>query len=313
MKIWKAKPKLLISAMDGGSLERRVVRLLEKPWARRWRVSAAVACAVVMTVASLGVGMVAVRPSMAQDSKEAAKLQAFDAVTIKPFGPNDRVVAGFYGYPGGRVMYGGNARMLVEYAFNLQDYQLSGVPGWGSAGAHDAEWFQINGVPPEDSAARTIKLAGGAPTGKQQQMLQSLLRDRFGLKYHFETKEDEVYLLSRGRGTLRLKPPANPDRAPRAIVFGHDQKNGDVVVQGYNTTTDYLAGRLSYFLHLPVLNQTGISGVYDFELPPPDSEETHDMAAYSLSVANQLGLKIKRGRGSIQILVIDHIEKPTED
>ena len=81
---------------------------------------------------------------------------------------------------------------------------------------------------------------------------------------------------------------------------------------GTNTTTDYLAIRLSRYLQLPVLNQTGIAGSYDYYLPPDDAENKDPVGAV-LSVVDRLGLKIKRGRGPIQSLVIDHIEMPSEN
>ncbi len=83
-------------------------------------------------------------------------------------------------------------------------------------------------------------------------------------------------------------------------------------MQGNNTTTDYLAIRISRYLQLPVLNQTGIEGSYDFDVPVADPE-SQDPAAQVLKLADDLGLKIKRGRGPVQTLVIDHIERPSEN
>ena len=123
-------------------------------------------------------------------------------------------IAGFYGYPGGRVFFGGYIKWLVEFAFNLQDYQLAGGPNWVSS-----QWFEINAVPPEASPSRSIKLQNAECTSEQRLMLQSLLRDRFGFKYHLEKKTGEVYILSRGSRALQLKPPREPDADPRAIVI----------------------------------------------------------------------------------------------
>jgi uncharacterized protein (TIGR03435 family) len=81
---------------------------------------------------------------------------------------------------------------------------------------------------------------------------------------------------------------------------------------GVNTTTAYLARSLSRYLQLPVLDETGITGAYDFSLPPTDPEN-HDVVAAALGVVNRLGLTIKRSRGPIQTLVIDHVEQPSEN
>ena len=142
-------------------------------------------------------------------------------------------------------------------------------------------------------------------------MLQSLLRDRFGFKFHLETKEGEVYILTRGSRQLHLNPPKDPAADPRAIVVVKSSGiDGEAL--GINTTTDYLAQRLGSYLKLPVVNQTGITGSYDYYLPP-DDPDNQDLVAATLSVVDRLGLKLKRGRGPIQTLAIDHVEQPSEN
>lgn len=241
----------------------------------------------------------------AQSAPASTDPPTFDAITIKPPNPEARYQpAGFLGQAGGRVFFGGNIKMLIQYAFNLQEYQVAGAAGWTVS-----QRFEINAVPSETSLSRTIKIRNAEPTSEQRLMLQSLLRDRFGFKFHLETKEGEIYLLSRGGKSLQLKPSKDPARDPRALVsMKQDVFDGEA--EGTNTTTDYLALRLSRYLQLPVLNQTGITGSYDFYLPP-DDPENHDLTAAVLHVADRLGLKIKRGRGPIQTLVIDHVEQPS--
>ncbi len=213
---------------------------------------------------------------------------------------------GFYGKPGGRIFFGGFLKMFVEIAFNLQDCQVSGAPGW-----INSQWFDINAVPPDTSPSRNITAANAEPTPEQRLMLQSLLRDRFAFKYHLETKEGEVYFLTRGSKPLQLKPPKDPASDPRAIVLIRSTGvDGDAV--GNNTTTDYLAQRLSHYLQLPVLNQTGIAGSYDFNLPA-DDPGNQDVVSAVFSVVDRLGLKLKRGRGTVQTLVIDQIEQPSQN
>lgn len=231
-------------------------------------------------------------PATSQSAPASADLPAFDAVTIKPPDPAARYrKAGFYGEPGGRVFFGGTIKMLVHYAFNLQDYQINGGPEWANS-----QWFEINAVPPENSASHNIKVSNAEPTAEQRLMLQSLLRDRFGFKFHLESKEGEVYLLTRGRKPLQLKPPKDPEADPRAIVMWKAGNIFDGEAVGSDTTTGYLAQTLSRWLKLPVLDQTGITGSYDFSLPPTDPED-HDPVAAVISIVDRLGLTIKRGRG----------------
>jgi uncharacterized protein (TIGR03435 family) len=235
-----------------------------------------------------------------------ADLPAFDAATIKPPDPAARFQrAGFVGDPGGRVFFGGSVKMLVEYAFDMQEYQVSGGPDWSGS-----RRFEINAVPPDTALSRNIKIGNAQPTAEQRLMLQSLLRDRFGLKYHLETRTEDVYLLTRGSKPLALNPPKDSTLDPRAIVMLRQGGIADGEAEGWNTTTDYLAFRLSRYLQLPVLNQTGIPGVYDFYLPANDPEN-QDVVSAVTSVVDRLGLKLKRGRGPVQTLVIDHVDAPS--
>jgi uncharacterized protein (TIGR03435 family) len=160
-----------------------------------------------------------------QSASVSANLPSFDAATIKPPDPAAPYrKSGFYGEPGGRVFFGGNMKMLIECAFNPQHYQVAGGADWNSS-----QWFEINAVPPETSSSLNIKVENAEPTSEQRLMLQSLLADRFGFQYHFETKEGKVYILTRGAKPLQLKPPKDPASDPRAVVWmksGWDLRRG---------------------------------------------------------------------------------------
>jgi len=241
-----------------------------------------------------------------QSSQNSTELPTFDAATIKPPDPKSSFgKMGFYGEPGGRIFFGGTLKMLVGYAFSLQDYQISQGPDWTAS-----QRFEINAVPPASSASRRITVRSAKPTSEQRLMLQSLLADRFGFRFHLGTREVEVAILTRGTKPLQLNPPKDPEADPRAIVVVKAGGIADGEAKGTNTTVDFLAERLGAYLRLPVLNQTGIAGSYDFDLPPTDPEN-QDMAEAVSSVLERLGLKLKRGRGPIQTLVIDHVEQPS--
>ena len=235
-------------------------------------------------------------------------LPQFDAVTIKHRDPKATSwLAGFYSYPGGRIFFGASAKTFIQFAYGIQDYQVVGGPEWMSS-----EWLVVNAVPPDDSPSRALKIRRAEPTAEQRQMLQSLLHDRFGLKFHFESREGEVYLLTRGNKPLKLVPPKDPSADPRTLVtiWPGNLAKGEAL--GVNTTTDYMATMFSRYLHMPVVNQTGITGAWDFELGP-DDPDNHDIPTAVYSVVDRLGLKIKRSWGPIQTLVIDHIDHPTLD
>ena len=247
-------------------------------------------------------------PAFSQSTSASVNLPAFDAATIKPPDPKAQYQkAGFYGEPGGRIFFGGNITMLIENAFDLQSFQIAGGPGWAAS-----QWFEINAVPSESSLTHDITGRNAEPTPEQRLMLQSLLHDRFGFKFHFETKEGEVYILTRGKKPLQLKPPKESAVDPRSILFIKQGGIADGEAEGINTTTDYFALRLSRYLQLPVLNQTGVIGSYDYYLPPTDPDN-HDVVVAVLDVVDRLGLKIKRSHGPIRTLVIDDIRQPSEN
>jgi uncharacterized protein (TIGR03435 family) len=244
----------------------------------------------------------------AQQPAAPAAAPSFEAATIKPPDPKARYQKrGFYDEPGGRIFFGGTVKMLVETAFDVHDFQVAGGADW-----IDSKWFEINAVPPDNSLSRLIKAPNAEPTVEQQRMLQSLLRERFGFTSHFETKEAPVYLLTRGTRALQLRPPKDATQDPRAIVMMKQGGIDDGQAEGTNTTMDYLASRLARYLGLPVLNKTEIAGAYDFDLPADDPERT-DMVGAVNSVVDRLGLKLKRKRGPVRTLVIDHIEMPSDN
>jgi uncharacterized protein (TIGR03435 family) len=142
---------------------------------------------------------------------------AFEVVTIKPSDPVKGGMMGFYSYPGGRVLLGfANIKMIVQYAFNVQDFQVTGEPSWA-----DSEHYDIVALPPDSSPSRTKKQSSfvGTPTEEQRQMLQSLLADRFALKYHRETRESSVLILGvNSSKKLQLQDAADRDKEPFGVI-----------------------------------------------------------------------------------------------
>jgi uncharacterized protein (TIGR03435 family) len=245
-----------------------------------------------------------------QHPSAAAVLPSFEVATIKPVDPAHGGAMGFYSRPGGRVFLGfANAKTIISYAFDVQGFQIAGGPEWVST-----DRYNIEAIPPDSAQSRTAKQPplAATPSSEQRLMLQSLLRDRFGLRYHRETREGAVYILTRDSGKLQLQEPKDKDGDARGAVMMKQGGIADGEAFGENISIQALAESLSDGLHLPVLDQTGITGRYDFHLDPVDPEN-HDYAAAIFDAMHRLGLNLKRGKGPIQTLVIDHIEKPSEN
>jgi bla regulator protein blaR1 len=189
---------------------------------------------------------------------------------------------------------------LIMDAYQLNEsIQISGGPSWMSS---DSVRFDITAIAPSE----------GKPTGENVRlMLQTLLADRFQLKVHRDTQERPVYALVVAKNGPKLKESA-PDEQSSITASG----NRTAQITMANVSTDQLAIQLSDGLDRPVVDKTGLKGHYDVKLnwipefagpPPPGSDGVNLFTA----VQEQLGLKLEPQKAAIEILVIDHVEKPS--
>jgi uncharacterized protein (TIGR03435 family) len=196
-------------------------------------------------------------------------------------------------------------RGLIMWAYNLKNFQVAG-PGQES--------------PVGDTFFDVVAKAEGekAPSrGEFRQMLQALLADRFKLKVHRETREMPVYALVVGKNGPKLKPSA-PDAGDggRLQVVGRNYEH--TVPKA--TMNDVVDGVANSMLDRPVVDQTGLTGTYDLKLVyTPErtmrqAAEGHpeDLSIFT-AVQEQLGLKLEPRRADVEILVVDHVEKPSEN
>jgi uncharacterized protein (TIGR03435 family) len=215
---------------------------------------------------------------------------------------------------GGLIATGVTLKMLVMFAYGVAAYQISGAPSWIGTERWDIE-------------AKTEGVQGGLSRAQSNALLQRLIQDRFQLKTRRESKKLPVYALVVAKSGLKLKPHASDatEMKPR-VSFGF----------GSATFTDSsiagLAGQLTLYLDRPVLDQTGLRSSYDFTLqrtpapnesspqamglpPRADPAPPADSSGPSLFTAleEQLGLKLKSTKGRVDILAIDHVERPSEN
>jgi uncharacterized protein (TIGR03435 family) len=235
----------------------------------------------------------------------------FEVATLKPSAPGGRG-GGIRPSPGGERYVATNAtlRLMLTVAYGIKDIQLSGGPDW-----INTDTFDLNGKAEKPSNIEDLHL-----------MLQDLLAERFKLKIHREKKEAPVYILSVDKENPKLQShDAQNSGEPWIDVsqqqFLHMQWHAKVA------TMDFFAWRLGLQLDRPVVNQTALKGGFDFDLeftrePPPGLPENAqvngapvDTSGPSVfeAVRKQLGLKLERGRGPVEIIVIDHVEKLTEN
>jgi uncharacterized protein (TIGR03435 family) len=168
-------------------------------------------------------------------------------------------------------------------------------------------------------------------------MVQSLLADRFNLVLGHETAERPVYVLTVAKGGPRLTAWKSSDPATRGVTgFGRypsvltrparrshsPQMVG--IISGDGASMIQLASQLEWMLSRPVLDRTAIAGDFNYEFvfaPPPDTEAiiANDgvpvMTTPSLFTAleEELGLKLESARAPVEVLVIEYVEKPSEN
>jgi uncharacterized protein (TIGR03435 family) len=244
--------------------------------------------------------------SGAQQPSARPKVE-FEVASVKP-SPASGELGGVHTYPGGRVaLRGCTLQYLVEQAFGLQPFQVSGGPPWTQD-----ERFDIDAKPPASSKSSKSMPANSKtpPNEEQRQMLQSLLADRFALKYHRETREGPVYLLLKGNKALKLVDSKDKDAYPWAGGIRGGMITGDGLA-GINESMPDLAKRQSPYLHRPVLDRTELSGSFDFRSEYSSDDERPDVVAMILASVQDLGLKLAASKGPVDTIVIEHAEKPS--
>lgn len=248
----------------------------------------------------------------------AQALPEFEVATIKPTNMQAMHVVGVNVYPGGRVRIG-NASLkgLICVAFDLGYWQLSGGESW-----MEKDEFDLEAVPPEEMRASLTDIRHSywsIDDERLRQMLQALLIDRFQLKFHRDTKAGTVYLLEKSGKELRLQPTKVDSSGDRPLVpAGHAGEVAFVDARWslHNASMPELAKFASaYVVRRPVLDQTGLTGSYDYRSPTqvgPDQTKIDLAAAFPLLI-EELGLKLKSAKGPVETFVIDHAEKPSSN
>jgi uncharacterized protein (TIGR03435 family) len=205
---------------------------------------------------------------------------------------------------GNRGTFGGNLKQLIIYAYDLKVYQLGGGPSWVEHPSTDTDYYDIN-----------AKAEGDGPLtdSRARQLLRTLLADRFQLRLHRESKETPVYALVVGKAGPKFKESA-PD-----VTTGSRASVSLATVASTFTKSPMssLVRLLSATADRPVLDQTGLTGFYDFKIefardPAAAAAESSAVSLFT-AVQEQLGLKLEARRAPIEVLVIDHAERPSEN
>ena len=191
---------------------------------------------------------------------------------------------------------------LIQVAYGKRDFQVSGGPVWISS-----ESFDIDA-----RAERPLKAT--------HDMEKALLASRFRLQVHKETKESPVYSLVVARGGLKMKPSADQSEPEK----GGPKEMGPGRIAGEGVPMYVIVNLLSNMLGRTVVNNTGLTGKYDVDLRPavdslqiqadagdPSAQADALNAALIEALEKQLGLRTETIMAPVEVLVIDHVERPT--
>ena len=199
---------------------------------------------------------------------------------------------------------------LVEAAYTIEHWQLTGGPAW-----LDSDRFDIEAKTAEDLSADPDRVvAAGRPVPRKMMlMLQTLLAERFSVKVHRETRQDNVFELVVARNGPKLQAPKDTARSRVGTSQGSTTPGAaTTVTTGFNASMEQLAQYLQGHMHRPVFDQTGIKGNYDFSFEYAyDDSQSGTASPFLTALQDATGLKLNATKGPVEFLVVDHADKPT--
>ena len=258
---------------------------------------------------------------------------SYDVATIKPSDPDQqssgetlrRYIANAYGVP---IPWGVPS---TEFA----GAQVLGGPGW-----IDKDRYNIKGNAPDPLRDAMQKMKQDERDAKKRAMEQALLADRFHLKVHFEVREMQIFEMVPAKGGLKIKPAApvddnadsskpKPDEMSAGSMWMSVSLNGAATLQGravpMSLFLNGLRGESPDVAGRPIVDMTGFEGKFDLKdfrfagVPLPNADSAvrvasdPDVPSLSQALEQQLGLRLVTAKGQVEVVVVDSIDRPTEN
>lgn len=248
-----------------------------------------------------------VAPAMlaASGYAQTAPERSFEVATIKPSNPEAPGIGiSFQAHQ--FSTHNTTLNFLIKFAYGLNARQIVGGPAWLDTDKYDVV------AKPEGEESLTMR--------QLRPMVQRLLEDRFKLAYHREQRELAVYALVVGKNGARLKTSqGDPTGLPDVQVKGGPA----LTISATNSSMTAFAAVLQMsFVDRPIVDHTGLAGRYDFDLSfTPDqvspagslSDDPNAPPGLFTAIQEQLGLKLEAVQAPAEVLVVDHIERPSEN
>jgi bla regulator protein blaR1 len=340
-----------VSGVSGGDLKSRILRIMSQHSISNLTVGRkCILCAAALLIVAAPVCFGVLRGQSAQPSSPSGQtalwtpdLPKYEVASIKPSSEEDGRIRMMM-TPDGISLNGAQVQMLLQQSFGVERDRIVGAPDWVRSKRYDIE---AKVTPEEAPKLEKLKME------QRRAMLLPLLEERFGLKYHHEARELPMYALVVAKSGPKLKlstapipPPPGAPGAPGAPdgpqVSGGPPRDpagnrgmmrmspGGIEANGGGM--QFLAHALSAIVGRSVVDKTGLTGIYDFSLNwtpdqgsmpmpgpgaggPPRGDAPVDPNGPSLFTAleEQLGLKLESQKGTVDVIVIDHIDLPSEN
>lgn len=216
-------------------------------------------------------------------------------------------------------------RSLISEAYGfslgmLNDQQLVGAPAWAKTQLFDvhakvdsANVDRMKELAKADTMMASVREIVTRTPSYRMVMLQRLLEDRFKLKVHYEQRVMALYEMEVAKGGVRMKAAHSADPEHGSM----EMSNGKL--EGVNVPMAFIPVMFALELEKPVEDKTAIEGNYDFKLHwsrmGEEAENGATDAAPSLftAVQEQMGLKLRAGKGAVWVIVVEHAEMPSEN
>ncbi len=225
---------------------------------------------------------------------------AFDVASIKPYasegnpaseGSSTKVL------PGGRLSAQNvNVRKLIRNAFDVDDFQIAGAPGWVDTASYDIEAKTVDGAEITRDNFPTL--------------MRWLLENRFQLRFHRDKQDMTEYALEVGKSGAKVKAHTDDDIKPGIST---NSRSGIVTLKATKISMKDFALTLRRQLSRAVVDRTDLKGDFDFDMTWSSDQAPEASGASIFTALQELGLRLVSTKGPVEIIVIDRIEKPSDN
>ena len=260
---------------------------------------------------------------------------AYDVISVRQCPPGPQAIG--FENPAHSARLRGKcvwAEQLVGLAYGVMYDRVLGGPDWVRTVPSNEVRFDVQATSDSATDDKLAKLSNAQAWSEKRHMLQQLLADRFRLKAHLETRDKPALTLLVAKSGPRMQtgeppPPSEQGPGPKPIENAFDQRG--VEINGHGATMGRLASVLESWLRTSVIDQTGLTGTFNFDLkfhgmlsdmscrtclysdstPPsvaPDDGSTWPPVETAIQA---LGLELKSTKAPQKVAVIDHIEMPS--